>query len=368
MAPTNLIINGDFSGQSSGWTGSDLETNYRETDYLWNGSNNAVAEMDGHGGQTTVMEQSFTVTDPMATTVSVDSALRVQSLFDGNAGNEGFTIDVLDSNGNVIAHTTVTPTGTAWNTYELPVTFPSAGTYTLRFTEQGVDDSLGAIIDNVSILTCYLEGTLIATPNGPRRIESLQPGDLIDTSEGPRPLRWKGMTPVNHAEMLSNPKRRPIRIQAGALGGGMPKQDLLVSRQHRMLAANPVARRMTGADEVLIAAVALTSLPGIDICLPEEDITYYHLLFDRHAIVIANGAPSESLLLGPYSRNMLGAEALDDIARTIPGALAPGAPTTCPARPVPPMKVQKSLARRLAKNGKPLLSAEALTAPLSAVA
>ncbi len=366
MAPTNLIINGDFSGQSTGWTGTDLETTYSEDAYLKNGSTNAVAEMDGHGGQTTVMEQSFTVTDPMATTVSVDSALRTESL--GNAGIEGFTIDVLDSNGAVIAHTTVTPTDANWSTYELPVTFSSAGTYTLRFTELGIDESLGAIIDNVTILTCFVEGTLIATPNGSRKIESLQPGDLIDTSEGPRPLRWKGMTPVDHAEMLSNPKRRPIRIQAGALGGGLPHQDLLVSRQHRMLAANLVARRMTGADEVLIAAIALTEMPGIETCLPEEDITYYHLLFDRHAIVTANGAPSESLLLGPYSRNMLGAAALDDIARTIPGALVPGAPTTCPARLVPPMKVQKSLARRLAKNKKPVLSAEALATPLSAVA
>ncbi len=366
MASTNLIINGTFSAQSSGWTGTDLETTYAENSYLYNGSGNAVSEMDGHGGQTTVMEQSFTVTDPIATTVSVDSALRVESL--GNAGVEGFTIDVLDSNGTVIATTSVTPTDATWTTYTLPVTFASAGTYTLRFTELGVDDSLGAIIDNVSILTCFVEGTLIATPNGPRRIESLQPGDLINTTEGPRPLRWKGMTPVDWAEMRANPKRRPIRIRAGALGGGMPHQDLLVSRQHRMLAANPVAQRMTGADEVLIAAIALTEMPGIEICLPEGNVTYYHLLFDRHAIITANGAPSESLLLGPYSRTMLGAAALDEIARILPGALRPGAPTTCPARLVPPLKVQKSLARRLAKNEKPLLSAEALTTRLSAVA
>ncbi|WHP69702.1 hypothetical protein [Phaeobacter inhibens] len=60
----DLIINGTFDSGSANWGGTDLETSYTENAYLGNGSSNRVAEMDGQSGQTTVMEQSFTVNNP----------------------------------------------------------------------------------------------------------------------------------------------------------------------------------------------------------------------------------------------------------------------------------------------------------------
>lgn len=183
--PTNLIVNGTFNAGSTGWTGTDMETSYNEGGaYLGNGSSNRVAEMDGHSGQTTVMEQSFTVSGngEVSATFNIDSALRNAS--QGQAGTEGFTVEVLDGSGNVVASMTVLPTTNSYSTYTMDVLFPSAGTYTLRLTELGPDNSLGAIIDNVEMIVCFCAGTRIATPDGPRPVEALRPGDLVSTMHG----------------------------------------------------------------------------------------------------------------------------------------------------------------------------------------
>jgi hypothetical protein len=43
-------------------------------------------------------------------------------------------------------------------------------------------------------LVCFIPGTDITTPNGPRLIESLIPGDLVTTQDhGNQPIRWIGV-------------------------------------------------------------------------------------------------------------------------------------------------------------------------------
>jgi hypothetical protein len=182
MPPTNLIVNGDFNGGNTGWSGNDLETNYSENAYLGNGSGNRVAEMDGVSGQTTVMEQSFTVANPLATKLSIDSALRTAS--NGQAGTEGFTAEILDSDGNVLSTVEILPTANTFTTFTLPVTFPAAGTYTVRLTEVGPDNSLGAIVDNIELMVCFAGTTRIATPTGTIAAKDIAIGDMIDTETG----------------------------------------------------------------------------------------------------------------------------------------------------------------------------------------
>lgn len=132
--------------------------------YIAGGGTNKVAEMDGRTGFTTVMQQTFTVARSGSTTLTLKSALRTASL--PKAGLEGFTVEILNSSGAVVATMTVKPTTTTWNTYSLPITFPAAGSYTVRFTELGPDDSLGAIIDNVSLLVCFAGQTRIRMERG----------------------------------------------------------------------------------------------------------------------------------------------------------------------------------------------------------
>ena len=65
------------------------------------------------------------------------------------------------------------------------------------------------------------------------------------------------------SELLDNPNLRPVVVSQGALGRGLPKRNLRVSKQHRFLVSSPICRRMFGTDATLVSAIQLTQLPGI---------------------------------------------------------------------------------------------------------
>jgi hypothetical protein len=48
----------------------------------------------------------------------------------------------------------------------------------------------------------------------------------------------------------------------------------------------------------LVSAIRLTELPGIYVEADPMHVTYYHLGFETHEVVFAEGAPAESLLQG----------------------------------------------------------------------
>ena len=139
---------------------------------------------------------------------------------------------------------------------------------------------------------CFLPGTLIATPEGPRAVEALEPGETVLTRDnGAQPVAWRGETRLSGAELYLHPHLRPLRIAAGALPGGRPDSDLLVSPAHRLLMPAPEG---LGAGEVLVAAAHLEDGRGIrrDFALPA--VRYIHLMLERHEILTANGQACES--------------------------------------------------------------------------
>lgn len=139
---------------------------------------------------------------------------------------------------------------------------------------------------------CFVAGTLIRVPGGARRIEELRPGDLVETMDnGPQPVRWIGSRTVAGQGAMA-----PVRIACGALGNS---RDLLVSPQHRMLVSDWRAQMYLGEDEVLCPAVGLCNGDTIHRA-PCDRVTYVHVMFDRHQVVFAEGAPSESFLFGDY--------------------------------------------------------------------
>ena len=155
--------------------------------------------------------------------------------------------------------------------------------------------SLGAQV------VCFCAGTLIRTPEGSTPIENLSEGDLVETHDnGAQEIKWIGTRRINFDKPeAQDEKLRPIRITAGALGSNLPARDLWVSRQHRMLISSKVSERMFGETAVLVPAIKLIELPGIFIDQDIETVEYFHLLFDRHEVIFAEGAPSESLFTGP---------------------------------------------------------------------
>jgi hypothetical protein len=106
-------------------------------------------------------------------------------------------------------------------------------------------------------------------------------------------LRWVGRRDLGLGDLIAGPHLRPIRISKGALGAGLPVEDLTVSPQHRIFFSGWRAEMLFGEPEVLIAATHLTHLPGI-FQLPAKPVSFFHLMFDTHELVLSNGTWTES--------------------------------------------------------------------------
>ncbi|MDO5641957.1 MAG: Hint domain-containing protein [Paracoccus sp. (in: a-proteobacteria)] len=204
-------------------------------------------------------------------------------------------------------------------------------------------------------LVCFGAGTLIATPQGPRRVETLGAGDPVLDHEGQtHPVRWAGGRLVSAAEMDADPKLKPIRISAGSLGPGLPQRDLIVSPQHRVLIRSGIARRMFGTDEVLIPAVHLLGAEGVARIDAPMGQSYHHLMLDDHRILLAEGAEAESLLPGPAALSIMTPAARAEILSIFPAFAHLRLP---PARPVPEGARSRQLVARHMRNAKPLVGA-----------
>ena len=142
---------------------------------------------------------------------------------------------------------------------------------------------------------CFTPGTRIITPEGTKRIEDLRPGDRIQTKDnGPQDVLWTGNRRMSGARLFAMPHLRPIRFRHGALGLDRPDDDLLVSPQHRMLVKGHAAQSLFQAHEVLVAAEDLLNDSSICVDRSLREVTYVHVLLERHQIVWANGLETES--------------------------------------------------------------------------
>jgi hypothetical protein len=183
---------------------------------------------------------------------------------------------------------------------------------------------------------CFAAGTSLATPNGERLVDTLAPGDLVLTRDnGPQPVRWIGGRRVTAREIARATKVRlaPVRIRRGAFGKGLPRSDLLVSPQHRILVTGWRAELHFGEAEVLVAACHLVDGQAITVEPPDRGVTYLHIMFDRHEIVRAEGLPAESFRAGPEAMKSISKAAREELLALFP-ELAAMPDGFEPARPI----------------------------------
>lgn len=267
-----------------------------------------------------------------------------QSYTGGGAGlNGGSTVALFDGSpggAGIIYSNTAYPIGTAG--------LKDGLTNTFEVDPQALDPTP----------ICFTTCTLIKTRSGEVAVEDLRVGDMALTMDaGYQPIRWIGGRRVGTAELQINPKLRPVRICADALGPGLPRQDLLVSPQHRVLVRSPIAARLFDSAEVLIPAKKLLELPGIYVDDGDDGVEYFHILFDEHQLVWSNGAVTESLFTGPEALKAVSPEAREEIKILFPGILEPDfVPVS--VRPIPRKgKDIRNLAHRIARHGKPVQAA-----------
>jgi len=177
-----------------------------------------------------------------------------------------------------------------------------------------LDEDGDGVIDLAPI--CFLRGTRIMTDRGEVAVEDLAPGDLVLTmDQGYRPLVWIGRTRREAVGRMA-----PVRIARGALGN---HRDLWVSPQHRMLLRGWRARLHDGSDAAFAAAIHLVNDGSIR-QVEGGRVEYFHIMCDRHQVIFAEGAATESFYPGPQAWKSLPEAAREELLDLFP-ELAPEA-------------------------------------------
>ena len=94
----------------------------------------------------------------------------------------------------------------------------------------------------------------------------------------------------------------------------------------------------------------------LDVAEDLAEVEYFHLLFDRHEVVISNGAATESLYTGPEALKSVGPAARAEILALFP-ELATRDYTPPAGRTLASGRMARKLAVRHAQNGMPLVEA-----------
>ena len=240
---------------------------------------------------------------------------------DGGAGDDTFNlVDLAEAGSGAITivggedEETVGDTlnfgGLIGNLNEVTITNSDDANGGLSGTVTLADGSVVTFSEIETLIVCLAEGTLIATPAGETPIEALRPGDLVDTvDDGARPVQW-----IGHRAAAGTGKNAPIRFAPGVLGATRP---LVVSPQHRMLVSGPEVELLFGTPEVFALAKALAGRPGVA-RRPVPQATWYHLLLDRHSVIIADGVQTESFFPTDQSLGALDRAMRDDLYRQRP--------------------------------------------------
>jgi hypothetical protein len=229
----------------------------------------------------------------------VETAVGLDNTTDGgdtstvSSGDTSNTVDSASQDGSSVDGDSFVGTITAVGGATVYVVTDGFGNY-FGVVATGTDLSAGIASQAAPTNTvtwnmaCFAAGTMITTPDGERMVETLDAGDLVLTADGAaKPVRWLGRT--TQSRLFADPARAlPVRIKAGALGENQPVRDLLVSPGHAML-----------VEGVLVQAGALVN--GTSVTIERrgpETFTLYHVETDAHDLLIADGAATESFLVG----------------------------------------------------------------------
>ncbi|WP_158625447.1 MULTISPECIES: Hint domain-containing protein [unclassified Asaia] len=182
------------------------------------------------------------------------------------------TISIIDAGGNILWSSEVHGTkGNAATDYHLE--------------RDPADGSTIIVYDK-----CYLSGTLIRTDRGEIAVEDLAVGDrvaaYVDGEAVYREIVWLGHRSTIVRTWLDDDEAGyPVRILRNALGDNVPHKDLLVTPEHAMY--------LNGA---FVPARMLVNGRSIYYDRSVTHFDYYHVETDKHSIIWADGALSESYL------------------------------------------------------------------------
>ena len=214
---------------------------------------------------------------------------------------------------------------------------------------------------------CLTQTCGVRTAAGVMQADALEVGTFVWTLDhGYQPIRWIGTSKLSVRDFDRHPNKKPVRIAAHALGRDVPRKDVTLSPQHRILLRTVEAQDVLGDSEILAAAKKLRDFEDIDVVEAPEAMTYIHLLFDNHEILDVDGALVESLLMGPYAATALEEGAYKDaFGAALPASLSDLA--ALPARPIVEGKTGRRLLDHLREAGSDLQGEQVSTPVAKAV-
>ncbi|MGV6840740.1 MAG: Hint domain-containing protein [Planktomarina sp.] len=174
---------------------------------------------------------------------------------------------------------------------------------------------------------CFTRGTMIDTDQGEVAIEDLEPGMMVRTlGNGMQPIRWIGRTTAQAMGAFA-----PIRIKAGTLGN---TRDLRVSPRHRMHLSGWQLEMLFDHDHALVTAEELVNDTTV-LREPIPEVEYFHVMFDAHEVIFAEGSASESFHPDQPSMGSMDAAARAEVLALFPElkggtTRAEAAPTLAP--------------------------------------
>lgn len=325
------------------------------TDSDGSNSSTQIAELND-GGTLTIDGVDYVVNLVVPDGLSED----VTVTYNGGASSTNLSGDGYDTE---IAFIVASPVGGGANRYFAAIDdgignlpdITSIQTRDLDFSPSGSDVKINLDQNQNVAPVCFTYGTLIETEDGPVPVERLQVGDRVATcDEGFKAVRW-----IGERWMAFGPgsaQHRPVQIKRGALGDGLPRRDMAVSPQHRILIGGAVVLRLFGVDEVLARAKGLVGLRGVRVMNGRRQEVYVSVMLNRHQVILAEGLKCESFYPGPMALQMLPPHQRAEIKVVFPRLKDdPDTGYGPPARPVLTLKETAHLATHLG----PALSAAA---------
>lgn len=194
------------------------------------------------------------------------------------------------------------------------------------FSYTVADDAGNTDVAFVTVTTtpCFVAGTYLETPSGPRSVETLSVGSCVRTRDnGFQPVRWIGW-----ADRPARGVHAPIFIAAGRFGRN---RDVYLSPQHRIAVRCARAEVFFGAGEVLVKAKDIVDGCSAHRIEMDGDVRYFHILFDRHEIVFANGMETESYHPGDHSLDAFDSGTRHEILDLMQSFPLGYGPSACPA-------------------------------------
>lgn len=150
----------------------------------------------------------------------------------------------------------------------------------------------------VALAPGLASGSLIATPQGTRPIETLRPGDQVLSSDG-------NVHAVRHVASRMVPAMglmRPLTLRAPFLG---LSRDLVIGPHQRLIISGGDTEYLYGEDAVMIQARHLRHFRAASWAKTGPLIRYHALLLDSHECLSVQGVCVETLFVGPMVPDIL---------------------------------------------------------------